>query len=93
MSDFPISRPDWAEKEAVERVLSLAAYADAPVYIVHVSTRDAAKTIVRARQNGQAAWGETCPQYLLLDESRIKTDDFSRFASAACRTGCWFYLI
>jgi dihydropyrimidinase len=84
VSDFPKSRPDCAEKEAVERVLSLAACVGAPVYIVHVSTRDAAKALSRARQNGQAAWGETCPQYLMLDESRIKTDDFSGAKFICC---------
>lgn len=84
VSDFPESRPVFAEKEAVERVLSLASYAESPVYIVHVSTRDAVEAITRARQNGQAAWGETCPQYLLLDESRLKTDDFSGARYVCC---------
>ena len=77
VSDFPDSRPPVAEKEAIERVLSLASYASAPVYIVHVSTRDGASAIRRARQVGQAAWGETCPQYLLLDESKLKTGGFN----------------
>ena len=84
VQDFPLSRPAISEQEAVERVLSLASYSKTPVYIVHVSTRAGANAIARARQNGQAAWGETCPQYLLLDETRIKTDDFSGAKFVCC---------
>ncbi|MCL4561916.1 MAG: dihydropyrimidinase [Chloroflexi bacterium] len=84
LRDFPQSRPAIAEKEAVERVLSLAAFAGCPLYIVHVSTRTGASAIARARQDGQAAWGETCPQYLLLDESRIRTSDFSGAKFVCC---------
>ncbi len=84
VSDFPLSRPENAEKEAVERVLNLADYAGTPVYIVHVSTRSGAAAIARARQNGQAAWGETCPQYLLLNESYVQTRDFSGAKFVCC---------
>jgi dihydropyrimidinase len=82
--DFPSSRPEVAEKEAIERVLNLADYAGAPVYIVHVSTRSGGAAIARARQSGQAAWGETCPQYLLLDEGRVRTKDFSGAKFVCC---------
>ncbi len=81
---FPLSRPAAAEKEAVERVLNLSDYAGAPVYIVHVSTRSAADAIARARQKGQAAWGETCPQYLLLDENCVQTKDFNGAKFVCC---------
>ena len=66
----PASRPPAAEGEAIERVLSLGEVAKAPVYIVHVSTERGADAIRRARDRGQEAFGETCPQYLLL------TDDY-----------------
>ncbi|HUH96063.1 MAG TPA: dihydropyrimidinase, partial [Anaerolineales bacterium] len=84
LSDFPLSRPDAAEKEAVERVLNLARYADVPVYIVHVSTRSGAAAIARARRNGQAVWGETCPQYLLLNADRLRTRDFNGAKFVCC---------
>lgn len=77
ISAFPGSRPAIAEKEAIDRVLSLAAYMRTPVYFVHVSTREGALAIENARKNGQAAWGETCPHYLILDDSNIKTSDFN----------------
>jgi len=64
----PLSRPAASEGEAVERVLGLAEAVGAPVYIVHVSTQRGAEAIGRARSRGQAAFGETCPQYLLLTD-------------------------
>ncbi len=84
LADFPDSRPSLAEKEAVERVLSLADACKAPVYIVHVSTRAGAEAIGKARLSGQAAWGETCPQYLLLNDKYIRTEDFSGAKYVCC---------
>ena len=67
--NHPKSRPNLTEKEAVSRVIDFAAMADVPVYIVHVSTKEAAEVIRQAKQRGQRVYAETCPQYLLLDES------------------------
>ncbi len=62
------TRPALAEAEATHRVIALAELAGAPVYIVHVSTAEAAEEIAAARGRGVAAYGETCPQYLLLSD-------------------------
>ena len=66
----PVSRPPEAEAEAVSRLLYLAqAAGEAPVYIVHLSTRRGLEEFRKAKAAGQAHIGaETCPQYLLLDE-------------------------
>ena len=66
----PVSRPAEAEAEAVSRLLYLAkAAGEAPVYVVHLSTRKGLDEIRKAKAAGQAHFGaETCPQYLLLDE-------------------------
>ena len=64
----PISRPPASEGEAIERVLSLAEVAKAPVYIVHISTQRGAEAVARAQGRNQAAFGETCPQYLVLTD-------------------------
>ena len=66
----PASRPAEAEAEAVSRLLYLAqAAGEAPVYIVHLSSRRGLEEFRKARKAGQAHIGaETCPQYLLLDE-------------------------
>ena len=66
----PVSRPAEAEAEAVSRLLYLAqAAGEAPVYIVHLSSRKGLEEVRKARKAGQKHFGaETCPQYLLLDE-------------------------
>jgi dihydropyrimidinase len=63
------SRPDLTEVEAVYRATVLAEMAEAPVYFVHVSTAGAARHIGDARRRGRPVFAETCPHYLLLDES------------------------
>jgi len=67
-----LSRPNGCEARAVERALHAAHQAgDAPVYIVHLSTREGLAEIQAARNRGQRQiFAETCPQYLLLDSSR-----------------------
>ena len=62
-------RPGLAEVEAVQRVLLLADDASCPVYIVHCSVARSVEAVAAARGKGQIAFAETCPQYLLLDES------------------------
>ena len=48
--------------------LAMAA-GDQPLYIVHVSAGESAERIRQARQAGQKVFGETCLQYLVLDDS------------------------
>lgn len=70
------SRPVGSEGEAVERALALAEAAGCPLYVVHISTARGADAVARARARGQAAYGETCPQYLLLTEAELDRPDF-----------------
>ena len=67
--NHPKTRPDYAEAEAVRRFLMIAQAAQAPVIIVHLSTAEGYLEIMRARQRGVKVFAETCPQYLLLDDS------------------------
>jgi dihydropyrimidinase len=60
------SRSPVMEGEATNRVIRLAEVAGAPVYIVHLSARDALNEVRRARDEGLPAFAETCPQYLFL---------------------------
>ena len=61
-----VSRSAVLEGEATNRVIRLAEVAGAPVYIVHLSSRDALNEVRRARDEGLPAFAETCPQYLFL---------------------------
>ena len=54
------------EGEATNRVIRLAEAAGVPVYIVHLSARDALEQVRAARDRGSMAFAETCPQYLFL---------------------------
>jgi dihydropyrimidinase len=72
----PISRPAGMEAEAIERALALAEVAECPVYIVHISTGRGAAAVAGARSRGQAAVGETCPQYLLLTDAEFDRPGF-----------------
>ena len=65
----PKTRPPLTEVEAIYRGISIAELAGVPVYFVHVSTNGGASHIRDARMRGMAVYGETCPHYLLLDES------------------------
>lgn len=62
-------RPVEAEWEAVNRLVFLARQTGSPVYIVHCTTGDTMHILRRAREDSNAIYCETCPQYLLLDDS------------------------
>jgi dihydropyrimidinase len=61
-----VARYPIFEGEATNRVIRLAEAAGAPVYIVHLSARDALNAVREARDRGTRAFAETCPQYLFL---------------------------
>lgn len=60
------TRPWQMEEEATHRLIMLANLTGAPLYVVHVSAKQAAEQIAAARHAGQNVFGETCPQYLYL---------------------------
>ncbi len=63
-----LARPALAEQEAAARVLFLAREVNAPVVIAHNSSARTSALVARARDAGQAAFCETAPQYLILDD-------------------------
>lgn len=72
----PLTRPVAAEQEATARAITLAGIAEAPVYIVHLTCSGALEEVVDGRRRGVEVYAETCPQYLLLDESYYQVDGF-----------------
>ncbi|MCC5465832.1 dihydropyrimidinase [Pelosinus baikalensis] len=72
----PLSRPIVAEEEAVYRIIALAHAAQSSVYIVHLSSNNALQVVMNAKCRGNRVYAETCPQYLLLDESFYSKDHF-----------------
>jgi dihydropyrimidinase len=65
----PLSRPDYTEAESVKMAIRLADETHCPLYIVHVSTTAALHEIRLAKQRGQKVFAETCPHYLLFEDS------------------------
>ncbi|SES37146.1 dihydropyrimidinase [Tranquillimonas rosea] len=66
-----VSRPELAEEEAINRAIQLAKLADAPLFIVHVSTAGGAAIVQREKLAGAKLYAETCPQYLALTRADL----------------------
>lgn len=71
-----LTRPVEAEGEATGRACQLTSLANSQLYVVHVTCAEAVKQIEGARKQGADIWGETCPQYLVLDEDALRKPDF-----------------
>jgi dihydropyrimidinase len=69
-----LSRPAIAEVEAIRRMGRAAGKTSVLLYLVHVSTAGGVEEIRGARGRGVKMLGETCPQYLFLDESEYDRD-------------------
>ena len=65
-----------ARGEATNRAIQLARIAGSPLYVVHVSCRQAVEPIARAREQGWDVWGETCTQYFFIDYTHLERPDF-----------------
>jgi len=72
----PVSRPSAVEGEATERALTMARLHGTAAYIVHMTCRESMHALERAKLAGQKCYGETCPQYLLLDDRVFNAPDF-----------------
>src|SRR5947209_5213318 len=71
-----LTRPPEAEGEATNRAIQLAHLAGAPLYVVHVTCREAVEPIARAREKGWDVWGETCTQYFFTSLDDIAKPNF-----------------
>ncbi len=67
-----LTRPPETEGEATNRAIQLARVAGAPLYVVHVSCKEAVDPIARAREQGWDVWGETCTQYFFIDYTYLE---------------------
>ncbi len=66
------SRPDHTESESVQIAIELAKKANCPIYIVHVSSEKSLIYIKESQSRGQKVYAETCPQYLLFEDSKYE---------------------
>lgn len=71
-----LSRPPSVEGEATNRAIMLSRMNGSPLYVVHVTCEPSVRAIARGREQGQTVYGETCTQYLMLDDSVYEKPDF-----------------
>src|SRR5947209_4011632 len=71
-----LTRPSILEADATQRDITLATLANAPLYVVHVSCASSLQAVAAAHSKGLAVWGETCPQYLYLNDGCYATPGF-----------------
>ncbi len=74
-----LTRPAWGEVEASFRTITLAAQAQAPVYIVHMNAKGEAENLRRARRMGLPVMGETCPQYMFFTIEQLRRPDGAKW--------------
>jgi dihydropyrimidinase len=67
-----IVRKSVLEGEATNRAIALAEVAGAPLYIVHLTAKEALEAVTQARDLGKNVFAETCPQYLFLDLDNMR---------------------
>jgi dihydropyrimidinase len=73
------TRPAWGAVEATLRACSLAAQADAPLYVVHMNAAGEVDMLHYAREHGVRVMGETCPQYLFFTEEDLRRPDGAKW--------------
>jgi dihydropyrimidinase len=82
-----IVRKSILEGEAAHRAIKLAELTGVPLYIVHLSAKEALDHVIQARDEGRNVFAETCPQYLFLelDDMRDGFDGAKYVASPPLR--------
>jgi allantoinase len=73
VADYLESRPIEAELDAIKQAIDLAHETDCRLHVVHVSCGAGAKLVADARGRGVDVTCETCPHYLVLTDSEMKT--------------------
>jgi dihydropyrimidinase len=73
------TRPAWGAVDAVVRAASLAAQADASLYIVHMNVAGEVDQLSYARARGLHVMGETCPQYLFFSQEKLQHEDGAKW--------------
>jgi dihydropyrimidinase len=69
------SRPPYVEAAGTRMAVEMARAQDAPVYLVHLSSQAALAEVQSGRSGGANVFVETCPPFLVLDESRYDLPD------------------
>ena len=69
------SRPHHSEVEALKRAIYLTELTQSKLYIFHLTTGEGARLTAEAKGRGVSVYAETCPHYLLLDETMYSKNE------------------
>jgi dihydropyrimidinase len=82
LADWAASRPVAAERTAVERAVAICEVTGSPVYLVHLSSRQALQAARRGRARGLPVFVETRPLYLYLTSEALAEPQGGRYIGA-----------
>jgi dihydropyrimidinase len=85
LANWADSRPESAERAAVERAVAICEATGSPIYIVHLSSRSALRSARRGQARGLPVFVETRPLYLYLTSAALRSP---RAASTSVRPRC-----
>jgi dihydropyrimidinase len=70
LSAWEAGNPGVAEAEAIQRAALLCERTGVPMFLVHLSGRDAVRSLERVRRDWPQTFAETCPHYLFHNVER-----------------------
>ncbi len=74
-----LSRPDFVEAEAVQKIGFLSKLTGACVLVVHISSGVGLQMVVDANATGAKLYAETCPHYLTFTNEVYQRKDAAKF--------------
>jgi dihydropyrimidinase len=75
-----MTRPNFIEAEAIQRVVMWSEVTGGQLYIVHMSTAEGTEIVKAAQARGVPVIAETCAQYLVLNDDVFANKDGHLFA-------------
>jgi dihydropyrimidinase len=79
VANWGLSRPDSAERAAVERAVAICEATASPIYIVHLSSAAALDSARRGQARGLPVFVETRPLYLYLTSKVLDDPDAGKY--------------
>lgn len=79
-------QPVVGESMQVARDILLAEYLNMPIHLAHISCKQSVDLIAWAKERGVPITAETCPHYLLFDDSALTSYDAQYKVSPPLRT-------
>ena len=76
---YPESRPVVSEEVATQRAIAFSAFAEAPIYIVHLSSQTALDACRQGQRDGLPVYVETRPLYLHLTQELFEQEDGAKY--------------